>query len=142
MEYLIDTNVASELRKAGAAHPQLITWSTRVDQSSMFLSVLVVGEIRRGIENVRRKDPVQAQTLDAWCSRIVGVFSGRILPVTQEIAETWGRLSAPDKLPVIDGLLAATAIVHNLTLVTRNTRDIARTGVKHLNPFDEPSPEL
>jgi predicted nucleic acid-binding protein len=141
MAYLIDTNVASELRKAGAAHPQLIAWSTRVDRSSMFLSVLVVGEIRRGIENVRRKDPEKARTLDAWCSHVVGVFSGRILPVTQEIAETWGRLSAPDKLPPVDGLLAATAIVHDLILVTRNTRDVARTGVKLLNPFDEPSSE-
>lgn len=138
MEYLIDTNVASELRKAGAAHPHFIKWSTRVDQSAMFLSVLVVGEIRRGIENVRRKDPAQARALDAWCSGIVAAFNGRIVPITQEIAETWGRLSAPDKLPVVDGLLAATAIVHNLTLVTRNTRDVARTGVKLLNPFDEP----
>jgi hypothetical protein len=107
----------------------------------MFLSVLVVGEIRRGVENVRRKDPTQAQTLDAWCGRVVIAFNGRILPVTQEIAETWGRLSAPDKLPLIDGLLAATAIVHDLILVTRNTRDVARTGVKLLNPFDEPSPK-
>jgi predicted nucleic acid-binding protein len=139
--YLIDTNVASELRKAGAAHPQFITWSTRVDRSTMFLSVLVVGEIRRGIENLRRKDPAQARLLDAWRDVIVSSFNGRILPVTQEIAETWGRLSAPDKLPVIDGLLAATAIVHNLTLVTRNTRDVARSGVQVINPFDEPSSE-
>jgi hypothetical protein len=137
---LIDTNVASELRKAGAAHPQFIAWSTRVDRSTMFLSVLVVGEIRRGIENLRHKDPKQAQTLDVWIGRVVASFDGRILPVTQEIAETWGRLSVPDKLPVIDGLLAATAIAHNLILVTRNTRDVARTGVRMLNPF-EPLPE-
>jgi hypothetical protein len=139
--YLIDTNVASELRKAGAAHPHFIAWSTRVDRSTMFLSVLVVGEIRRGIENLRRKDPAQAQVLDTWFGRVVASFDGRILPVTREIAETWGRLSAPDKLPVIDGLLAATAITHNLTLVTRNTRDVARTSVQLLNPFDEPSPD-
>lgn len=87
----------------------------------MFLSVLVVGEIRRGIENLRRKDPARAQVLDTWLGRVVASFDGRILPVTREIAETWGRLSAPDKLPVIDGLLAATAIAHNLILVTRNT---------------------
>ena len=141
MGYLIDTNVASELRKAGAAHPNFIAWSTRVDQRTMFLSVLVVGEIRRGVENLRRKDPAQAHVLDAWLGRIIGSFSGRILPVNQEIAEVWGRLSAPDKLPVIDGLLAATAIVHNLILVTRNTRDVARTGVQIFNPFDEPSSE-
>jgi predicted nucleic acid-binding protein len=94
------------------------------------------GEIRRGVENLRRKDPVQAQVLDAWLGHVVS-FHGRILPVTQEIAETWGRLSVPDRLPVADGLLAATAIVHNLILVTRNTRDVARTGVTLLNPFDE-----
>ncbi|WP_437733768.1 type II toxin-antitoxin system VapC family toxin [Sorangium sp. So ce1335] len=139
MGYLIDTNVASELRKAGAAHPRFIAWSTRVEQSAMFLSVLVVGEIRRGIESLRRKDTVQAQILEAWLARILLAFSGRILPVTQEIAEVWGRLSVPDKLPIVDGLLAATAIVHDLTLVTRNVRDVARSGVKLINPFDEPS---
>ena len=107
----------------------------------MFLSVLVVGEIRRGIENLRRKDSAQAQTLETWFDRIIVSFGGRILPVTQEIAETWGRLSVPDRLPTADGLLAATALVHNLILVTRNTRDVARTGVKLLNPFDEATSE-
>jgi toxin FitB len=141
MGYLIDTNVASELRKAGAAHPHFIAWSTRVDRSTMFLSVLVVGEIRRGIENLRRKDPVQAQVLDTWLGRVLVSFDGRILPVTQEIAETWGRLSVPDKMPIVDGLIAATAIAHNHILVTRNTRDVVRTGVRLLNPF-EPSPEI
>jgi toxin FitB len=140
--YLIDTNVASELRKAGAAHPHFIAWSMRMDRSTMYLSVLVIGEIRHGVENLRRKDPTQAQVLDKWLGYVVASFQGRILFVTQEIAETWGRLSAPNRLPVVDGLLAATALVHDLILVTRNTRDVARTGVKLLNPFDEPPPEI
>ncbi len=76
MEYLIDTNVASELRKASAAHPCFIAWSTGVQQSTLFLSVLVVGEIRRGIESLRRKDPSQAQILETWLARVLIAFSG------------------------------------------------------------------
>jgi predicted nucleic acid-binding protein len=139
--YLIDTNVASELRKAGAANPHFIAWVSRIQRSTMFLSVLVAGEIRRGIEIVRRKDTTQAQVLDRWFGNLLSSFDGRILPVTQPIAEEWARRSVPDKLPVIDGLLAATAIVHGHIVVTRNTRDFARTGVTLVNPFEEPSPQ-
>jgi predicted nucleic acid-binding protein len=108
----------------------------------MFLSVLVVGELRRGIESLRRKDPAQAKKLEAWLDhKLLTSFQGRILPVTLDIAEVWARRSVPDRLPVIDGLLAATAIFDDLTLVTRNTRDVARTGVRIVNPFEEPSPQ-
>lgn len=99
------------------------------------MSVLTLGEIRRGIEWLRRHDPEQAQRLDVWLSRLEGDYGERVLPVTAGIAQEWGRLIVADPLPTIDGLLAATARVHGLTLVTRNTADIARTGVPVLNPF-------
>jgi hypothetical protein len=101
----------------------------------LFLSVLVVGEIRLGVERLRRRDPVQAETLGRWLGEVHSTYADRILPVTSGVAEEWGRLNVPDPLPVIDGLLAATANVHGLTLVTRNTTDLARGGVQVFNPF-------
>ncbi|WP_433931839.1 type II toxin-antitoxin system VapC family toxin [Sorangium cellulosum] len=140
MSFLIDTNVLSEMRKKARANSNVLGWSARSRASELFLSALVIGEVRRGIEGVRARDPVQAGALDAWLNTVIVSFGPRILPVTVEIADAWGRLSVPDRLPEIDGLLAATAIVHNLILVTRNTRDVARTGARLLNPF-EPVPE-
>ncbi|WP_437570110.1 type II toxin-antitoxin system VapC family toxin [Sorangium sp. So ce542] len=139
MSFLIDTNVLSEMRKQARANSNVLRWSAQNRASELFLSVLVIGEVRRGIEGVRARDPVQAGSLDAWLNKVIVSFGPRVLPVTVEIANTWGRLSVPDRLPEIDGLLAATAVVHNLVLVTRNTRDVARTGVRLLNPF-EPLP--
>jgi hypothetical protein len=101
----------------------------------LFTSVLVVGEIRRGVERLRRRDTAQATLLDEWLSALEHQFADRVLPVTMEIAEEWGRLNVPDPLPTIDGYLAATAKVHGLTIVTRNTRDLERTGVTLLNPW-------
>ncbi|WP_437306207.1 type II toxin-antitoxin system VapC family toxin [Sorangium sp. So ce388] len=140
MGFLIDTNVLSEMRKQARANSNVVRWSARNRASDLFLSALVIGEIRRGIEGVRARDPVQAGSLDTWLTTVVASFGPRILPVTVEIADVWGRLSVPDRLPEIDGLLAATAVVHNLVLVTRNTRDVARVGVRWINPFD-PLPE-
>lgn len=139
MGFLIDTNVLSEMRKQARANANVLQWTERNRTSELFLSVLVIGEIQRGIESVRPRDPSRAGSLDVWLADVVDSFGPRILPITLEIAVLWGRLSVPDRLPDVDGLLAATAIVHNLILVTRNTRDVARTGVKLLNPFDEPS---
>jgi toxin FitB len=137
MGYLIDTNVLSEMRKGTRGNPQLIAWTARVPQREMFLSVLVIGEVRHGIESVRRRDATQAIALETWLAQVSLAFDSRILDVTRYAAEIWGRLSTPDRLPDIDGLIAATALAHNLILVTRNTRDVARTGVQLLNPFDE-----
>jgi len=95
----------------------------------------MVGELRKGIERLVDRDPTQAAALDDWCQRLVRGFSDRIIPVTQDIAETWGRLSARTPLPAVDGLMAATALVHDWTFVTRNTADVERTGVRVLNPF-------
>lgn len=101
----------------------------------LFLSVLTIGEIRRGVESIRRRDASAAAVLDAWLSRLVALHRERLLPVSEPVAEEWGRLGVPDSLPVIDGLLAATAKVHGLTLVTRNASDVRRIGVPELDPF-------
>jgi toxin FitB len=137
VSYLLDTNVLSEARKpAGDAHVR--AWMASVRGSELYLSVLLVGENRQGIERLRRRDQPQAAVFEAWLATLRGDYADRILPVTTEIAEAWGRLNVPDPVPAIDGLLAATARVHGLTLVTRNTADVARTGVALLNPFAPP----
>lgn len=136
MKVLIDTNVIAELRKGARANPNVRAWFAALDPEAVVLSALTIGEIRRGLESLRRRDPVSARALDRWLRRLVADYEDSILPVTLEIAEEWGRLSVPDPLPVIDGLLAATARVHHLTLATRNVKDVARTGVDLVNPFE------
>ena len=135
MSFLLDTNVVSEFRKRDRCDIGVAAWMSAADPDALFLSVLVIGEIRRGIENVRRRDSVTAEVLELWLNRLVAAHADRILPVDAPVAEAWGRLEAAASLPTIDGLLAATALVHGLTLVTRNVRDFARTGVDCLNPF-------
>jgi predicted nucleic acid-binding protein len=99
------------------------------------LSVLVLGELERGVEQVRRRDPHSAAALARWLRQITRAYGDRILPVTLPIARRWGVLGTPDPIATVDGLLAATALHHDLVLVTRNVKDIARTGVQLLNPF-------
>ena len=135
MRWLLDTNVLSELRKAGRCNPGVARWAAALEPEAMFTSVLVLGEIRRGVERLRRKDVRQARVLAGWLERVRQTFAGRILEVSEDVAEEWGRLDVPDVRPVVDGLLAATARVHGLTLVTRNVTDVAGTGVAVLNPF-------
>ncbi len=135
MGWLLDTNVLSELRKGKRCDAGVAAWSASVPSDDLWTSALVVGEIRRGIESVRRRDAPGAVSLDAWIDDLAVAYAERVLVVSVEIAEEWGRLSVPDPLPIIDGLLAATAKVHRLTLVTRNVRDVARTGVSCLDPF-------
>lgn len=138
MGYLIDTNILSELQKGNRCDASVQRWYAATDGDELFLSVLVIGEIRLGIERLRRRDAVQSVRLEQKLLSVETLMAGRILPVTQAIAERWGRLNAPDPLPVIDGLLAATALEHDLTLVTRNVRDVERSGVHLLNPFSTP----
>ena len=133
--YLIDTNVVSELRKGTRADPGVTDWISSVADEGLFLSVLVIGELRRGIERLARRDEPSAEALDGWLAAIVRDYEDRILAVDCTVAEEWGRINIPDPLPVVDGLLAATAIVHDLTLVTRNTADVASSPVNTLNPF-------
>ena len=135
MSYLFDTNVLSELRKGKRANAGLAAWITDVAEDDLYLSVLVIGELRQGVERVRRRDVMAAARLERWLVGLVEAHADRILPLDVRICELWGRLNVPDPLPAVDGLLAATAIAHDLVLVTRNTRDVARTGVRTLNPF-------
>ncbi|HLE71510.1 MAG TPA: type II toxin-antitoxin system VapC family toxin [Vicinamibacteria bacterium] len=137
MSYLIDTNVVSELRKGRRCDPRVSAWFRAAAGEEKFLSVLTIGEIRRGIDSIKRRDERSAQKLEVWLARLRAEFAARILIVSEQIAETWGRLMVPDPLPVVDSMLAATAIVHGLTLVTRNADDVGRTGVPLINPFEE-----
>jgi len=135
VSYLLDSNIVSELRKRERANPGVRQWVAGVDDAELFLSVLTVGELRRGIESVQRRDRTRALVLNRWFHALVTGYEPRVLIVDRRVAETWGRLNAVASLPAIDSLLAATAHVHGLTLVTRNTRDVTRTGVPCLNPF-------
>ncbi len=136
MSYLLDTNVISELRKGERCHPSVARWYSSLDPEEVFLSVLTLGELRKGVELIRRRDRGAAERLDAWLVLLAFEQAERILPVDLVIAERWGRLNVPDPLPVVDGLLAATALVHDLTLATRNVSDVDRTGVQWVNPFE------
>ena len=137
MAYLLDTNVVSEIRKRERCHPKVRRWFATIEDDAIFLSVLVVGEIRHGMELIRRRDEIAARALDRWLKGLERRFEDRILPVTAEICERWGRIGLDQPLPPIDGLLAATALHHDLTLVTRNTAHAARSGADVLNPFTE-----
>ena len=133
--YLIDTNVLSEMSKR-SPHEGVRNWFESVRADQLWVSVLVLGEIRAGIASRARRDARGAARLAAWLDSIVREHKSRILSVNRRVADAWGPLNVSDKLPAIDGLLAATAIVYDLTLVTRSVRDVARTGVRVLNPFD------
>jgi toxin FitB len=135
VSFLVDTNVISELRRR-SSHPAVAAWRSGAAADELYLSALVVGEVRHGIERLRRRDPLQAAALERWLTVVKEDFAERILPVTTSIAEAWGRLSVPNPLPTVDGLLAATALVHGLTLVTRETRRLERTGIPLLNPWE------
>lgn len=135
MTYLVDTNVISELRKGDRADAGVRTWFDGVADEEIFLSVLTVGEMRQGVERIRRRDPAAALALDSWLARVVEAHRDRLLPVDRLVAEEWGRMRAPEPLPVVDGLLAATAKVAGLTVATRNVADFQRTGVDFVDPF-------
>ncbi len=136
MTYLLDTNVVSELRRR-VPDLGVATWYDSVPSTELFLSVLTIGEIRLGIERLRRKDIAQADLLDRWLRGLRSGYLDRIVGVDVSVAEEWARLSVPDPLPVIDGLIAASAKVRGWTLVTGNTADLARSGVAVLNPFGD-----
>jgi len=135
VKYLVDTNVISEIRKPNC-HPSVRRWQETVSSADLYLSVLVVGEIARGIARLRARDPRQAAVFEDWLERLRIGYADRLLPVTDAVAVEWGRMSFPDPLPTVDGLLAATAKVYGMTLVTRNTKDFP-PGAPVLNPFEE-----
>ncbi|MBT8227280.1 MAG: type II toxin-antitoxin system VapC family toxin [Dactylosporangium sp.] len=135
MAFLLDTNVVSELRKVNP-NAGVLSWYHDHADAEVFLSCLVLGEIRQGIERLRRRHSPKADLLEQWVVGLLSTYHDRILPVTAEIAEVWGQLNVPPSPPpVVDGLMAATAKVHRLTLATRNVSDVVRTGVRLVNPF-------
>ena len=140
MTWLVDTNIISEVRKGPRCHPGVAAWWASVEDRDLFLSVLTLGEVRRGIEGIRHRDPAKAATLERWLRDVSEAFGARIIGVDLAVADAWGRMSAARSVPVIDALLAATAQVHDLVLVTRNTADVSGLGVRTLNPFDKAQP--
>ncbi|WP_252180307.1 type II toxin-antitoxin system VapC family toxin [Endozoicomonas sp. 4G] len=138
--YLIDTNVISELRKKKRASPGIIDFFQKTEQQMqpIYLSVITLGELRRGVEKIRyRGDQSQAQQLESWLNNLVKDFTHRILEFGDTEAQLWGRLRVPHHENAIDKQIAATALAYDLILVTRNTNDFSGTGVKLLNPFLE-----
>ena len=136
MTCLIDTNIISEVRKGARCDQRVAAWYASIADQDLFLSTLVLGEIRKGVERARLRDPPKAMALERWLSEVAAAFEGRLLGVDGRVADQWGRMCAIRSIPVIDGLLAATALVHGLTLVTRNERDVVGLGASVLNPFE------
>jgi predicted nucleic acid-binding protein len=135
VSFLVDTNVVSELRKGRRTNAKVRSWFDAVDEDELYLSVLVIGELRQGIERLRRRDAPSAASLERWLVELVEGYAERVLTIDAAVADRWGHLNVPDPISAIDGLMAATALVHSLTLVTRNLRHVERTGVRHLDPF-------
>jgi toxin FitB len=135
VKYLLDTNVLSEIRRQERMDTNLKAWLGRTAENERVTSVLVIAEIRRGIESKRRKDVAQALAMDRWLARLRQDFAGRILAVDEKVADEWASMNVPNPMPAIDSLIGATAKVHGLVLVTRNARDFAKTKVSVLNPF-------
>ena len=136
--YLLDTNVVSELRKvrAGKADPNVARWADSVDASELYLSVISVQELEIGVLLVERRDAAQGAMLRTWLNdHVLPAFTGRILPVDTTVALRSARMHVPDPHPVRDGLIAATALVHGMTIVTRNVDDFIRSSAMVLNPW-------
>ena len=138
MMYVLDTNAVSELRKvrAGKADPNFSAWIDKVDAADLFVSVITIMELELGVLSIERKDTIQGVLLRAWLEQhVLPEFSERTLPVDTTVARCCARLHIPDKHGERDALIAATALVHGMTVVTRNVSDFQSTGVKILNPW-------
>ncbi|MCF6355809.1 MAG: type II toxin-antitoxin system VapC family toxin [Candidatus Polarisedimenticolaceae bacterium] len=138
--YLIDTNVISEIRKHSKANKGVRDFFKQVTQEEtrLFISVVTVGELRRGVELIRhRGDTRQASQLEKWLNMLLADYQDDILGINQDIAQLWGRLRVPHPENALDKQIAATALIHDLTVVTRNQKDFSNTGVRVLNPFNE-----
>ena len=139
MMYVLDTNVVSELRKvrAGKANPNVAAWAESVDAADLFVSVVTVMELELGILSIERKDATQGAVLRAWLEQqVLPEFSERTLPIDTAVAQRCARLHVPDKRGERDALIAATALVHGMAVVTRNVDDFQPTGVALLNPWE------
>ena len=137
MNVLVDTNVISELRRGRNAATGVITWFAAMPAENVFTSVIVLGEIRRGIELLAVRDKLQADALAQWYGTIRERLGDRVLVVDDPVMTLWAKISVPNILPAYDALIAATALFHGLIVVTRNTQDYRRTGVAVLNPWDD-----
>ena len=138
--YLVDTNVISEARKKSKANTGVRTFFKQAieDETRIFISVVTVGELRRGVESIRyRGDVRQANQLEKWLENLMAEYQDHILDINQDIAQLWGRLRAPHPENALDKQIAATALIYELTVVTRNHKDFVKTGVRVLNPFTE-----
>ena len=135
MNDLIDTNVISQVRKGASCAPNVAAWFETVGDGSLYLSVLVLGEILRGVERSRSKGPRKAIALESWLISVATSHASRILPVDHAVANEWGRMSATHPVSTVDALLAATAKVNRMTLVTRNITDVTDLGADVLDPF-------
>lgn len=143
MMFLLDTNVVSELRKvrSGKADPGLAAWADSADAASLFISAITVLELETGVLLIERRDQGQGEILRAWLDRhVLPAFEGRILPVDAVVARRCASLHVPDRLAERDALIAATALVHGMTVVTRNVADFSASGAKILNPWQVPVP--
>ena len=139
--YLLDTNAVSELRKvrAGKADHHVAAWADSVDATDLYLSAITILELETGILLAERRDPAQGAIFRAWLdAHVLPAFTGRILVVDTAVAQRSARLQVPDPRPLRDGLIAATALVHGMTIVTRNVADFEPTGVAVLNPWAGP----
>lgn len=139
--YLLDTNVLSELR-TGKPQPdaQVLAWAAGVPLAAQYVSVVTWMEIDIGILRLQRRDAAQAQALQVWFSQVRALFAGRTMPVDEAVVQRCAQLHVPNPAPPHDALIAATALAHGLTLVTRNVRDFAGMGVELLNPWQPPPP--
>jgi predicted nucleic acid-binding protein len=140
VNYLIDTNIISEIRRAERCDGHVSSWFASIADEDIYLSVLVLGEIRKGIERARHSDAPRARALEEWLSALKRSYGERILPIDQVIADEWGSMSAIRAGPTVDALLAATAKVHRLTLATRNVANVAGLGAAIFNPFEPTNP--
>ncbi len=136
MNFLIDTNVISELKKGHKAAPHVTVWFTALLPENIFTSVIVLGEIRRGIELVARRDKPQAEIFEQWYLLVRQRLGDRVLLIDEGVMTIWAKISAPNMLPAYDGLIAATALAHDLVIATRNTRDFRRAGARVVNPWE------
>jgi predicted nucleic acid-binding protein len=130
--FLLDTNVLSAIRKR---EPAASEWLSRIERGTSWVSVVSLGEIAKGVAMKQRRDPAAARHLSQWLSRVHQAYRDRIFDIDDQIALEWGRIDAIRTRGVPDGLIVATALVHDLTLVTRNTADFADTGVRLFNPW-------
>ncbi len=135
MPFLLDTNILSELRKGHRCDPKVASWALNERGEAHYISVLSLGEIRKGIELLRRKAPDQCVGLEVWVQRLRLDYANCTIGITPEIADRWGEMCARRPLPVIDALLAATAFELGLTLATRNTKDFEGLGISTVDPF-------